>query len=116
MKDCIKLNYIRNIKFFFFFFYFSLGYAFHVGSQLRGEVSSIFERIEDAIVQADEVDGRMLQFEGGLSITGKSNPLSDNYHPYHRASMWNGAIESGTLLTLYRCILDIGSSLEPMKM
>ncbi|XP_042864333.1 dolichyl-diphosphooligosaccharide--protein glycosyltransferase subunit 2-like isoform X1 [Penaeus japonicus] len=47
----------------------SLGYAFHVGSQLRGEVGSIFERIEDAIVQADEVDGRMLQFEGGLSIT-----------------------------------------------
>ncbi|XP_068247232.1 dolichyl-diphosphooligosaccharide--protein glycosyltransferase subunit 2 isoform X1 [Palaemon carinicauda] len=47
----------------------SLGYAFHVGAQLKGEVSSIFERIEDAIVQADEVDGRMLQFEGGLSIT-----------------------------------------------
>ncbi|XP_071515483.1 dolichyl-diphosphooligosaccharide--protein glycosyltransferase subunit 2 isoform X2 [Panulirus ornatus] len=47
----------------------SLGYAFHVGAQLKGEVGSIFERIEDAIVQADEVDGRMLQFEGGLSIT-----------------------------------------------
>lgn len=47
----------------------SLGYAFHVGAQLKGEVSSIFERIEDAVVQADEVDGRMLQFEGGLSIT-----------------------------------------------
>ncbi|KAK3880325.1 hypothetical protein Pcinc_015204 [Petrolisthes cinctipes] len=47
----------------------SLGYAFHVGAQLKGEVGSIFERIEDAVVQADEVDGRMLQFEGGLSIT-----------------------------------------------
>ncbi|XP_069960672.1 dolichyl-diphosphooligosaccharide--protein glycosyltransferase subunit 2 isoform X1 [Cherax quadricarinatus] len=47
----------------------SLGYAFHVGAQLKGEVGSIFERIEDAIVQADEVDGRILQFEGGLSIT-----------------------------------------------
>ena len=53
-------------------FLFSLGYAFHVGAQLRGEVGSIFERIEDAVVQADEVDGRMLQFEGGLSITGMS--------------------------------------------
>lgn len=55
---------------FFFFFLPSLGYAFHVGAQLKGEVGSIFERIEDAVVQADEVDGRMLQFEGGLSITG----------------------------------------------
>ena len=35
-------------------------------------MGSIFERIEDAVVQADEVDGRMLQFEGGLSITGES--------------------------------------------
>ena len=29
----------------------------------------MFDRIEDALVQADEVDGRMLQFEGGLSVT-----------------------------------------------
>lgn len=46
-----------------------LGYAFHIASVLSGDVTSIYERIEDAIVQADEVDGKMLQFEGGLSIT-----------------------------------------------
>lgn len=47
----------------------NLGYAFHIGSVVSGDVSSLFSRIEDAVVQADEVDGRMLQFEGGLSIT-----------------------------------------------
>lgn len=49
----------------------SLGYAFHIGSVLTGDLKSLHNRIEDAVVQADEVDGRMLQFEGGLSITGK---------------------------------------------
>ncbi len=29
----------------------------------------MFDRIEDAVVQADEVDGNLLQFEGGLSVT-----------------------------------------------
>lgn len=47
----------------------NLGYSFHIASMLQGDVQSVFERIEDAIVQADEVDGRMLQFEGGLSVT-----------------------------------------------
>ncbi|XP_054265944.1 dolichyl-diphosphooligosaccharide--protein glycosyltransferase subunit 2-like [Macrosteles quadrilineatus] len=47
----------------------SLGYAFHIGAVAGGDVNVIFNRIEDAIVQADEVDGKFLQFEGGLSIT-----------------------------------------------
>jgi len=47
----------------------SLGLAFHTASMLEGDVSQFFERIEDAIVQADEVNGEMLQFEGGLSVT-----------------------------------------------
>lgn len=47
----------------------NLGYSFHVASHLGNDGIFAFERIEDAIVQADEVDGRYLQFEGGLSIT-----------------------------------------------
>lgn len=47
----------------------SLGLSFHVASLLDGDVSSVFDRIEDALVQADEVDGKLLQFEGGLSVT-----------------------------------------------
>jgi len=47
----------------------SLGQAFHVAALLNGDVSSIFDRVEDAIVQGDQVDGKMLQFEGGLSVT-----------------------------------------------
>lgn len=47
----------------------NLGYAFHVASILQGDLNPFFERIEDVIVQADEVDGKYLQFEGGLGIT-----------------------------------------------
>uniref|UniRef100_A0A1A9WP29 Dolichyl-diphosphooligosaccharide--protein glycosyltransferase subunit 2 n=1 Tax=Glossina brevipalpis TaxID=37001 RepID=A0A1A9WP29_9MUSC len=47
----------------------SLGYAFNVASELGSESEFVTERIEDAMVQADEVDGKMLQFEGGLSVT-----------------------------------------------
>jgi len=47
----------------------SLGLAFHTASMLDGDLSKFFDRIEDAVVQADEVDGKMLQFEGGLSVT-----------------------------------------------
>lgn len=47
----------------------SLGYGFFLASNLGPSASSIIDRIEDAFAQADEVDGKMLQFEGGLSIT-----------------------------------------------
>jgi len=47
----------------------SLGLAFHTAALLDGDLSKFFDRIEDAVVQADEVDGKMLQFEGGLSVT-----------------------------------------------
>lgn len=47
----------------------SLGYAFYIAAELGTSASFVTDRIEDAIVQADEVDGKMLQFEGGLSIT-----------------------------------------------
>ncbi|CAO1364736.1 unnamed protein product [Diamesa serratosioi] len=45
----------------------SLGYGFYMASELGAAFA--VDRIEDAIMQADEVDGKMLQFEGGLSIT-----------------------------------------------
>ncbi|XP_031843739.1 oligosaccharide transferase delta subunit [Nomia melanderi] len=47
----------------------NLGYAFHIASDLGPDGSFAFDRIEDAIVQADEVDEQYLQFEGGLSVT-----------------------------------------------
>lgn len=48
----------------------SLGYAFHAASYLGAQAAPIASWIEGAIAQADEIDGKMLQFEGGLSITG----------------------------------------------
>lgn len=54
------------------YFIFSLGYAFHIASDLGSVGTFAFDRIEDAIIQADEVNGQFLQFEGGLSITSKS--------------------------------------------
>ncbi|XP_033219779.1 dolichyl-diphosphooligosaccharide--protein glycosyltransferase subunit 2 [Belonocnema kinseyi] len=47
----------------------NLGYSFLVAADLGSAGVFAFERIEDAIVQADEVNGRFLQFEGGLSVT-----------------------------------------------
>ncbi|KDQ71487.1 dolichyl-diphosphooligosaccharide--protein glycosyltransferase subunit 2 [Zootermopsis nevadensis] len=47
----------------------NLGYSFHIAAQLGTDGTFAFDRIEDAVVQADEVDSRFLQFEGGLSIT-----------------------------------------------
>ncbi|EDW02500.1 dolichyl-diphosphooligosaccharide--protein glycosyltransferase subunit 2 [Drosophila grimshawi] len=46
-----------------------LGYSFNAAIQLGPSASFVANRIEDAVVQADEVDGKLLQFEGGLSIT-----------------------------------------------
>lgn len=48
----------------------SLAYGLHVAAELGAtDGGFMFDRIEDAIVQADEIDGKYLQFEGGLSIT-----------------------------------------------
>lgn len=44
-----------------FLFYDSMGYAFHVASQLSGDVTKFFENIEDVVAQADEVDEQYLQ-------------------------------------------------------
>ncbi|XP_053689672.1 dolichyl-diphosphooligosaccharide--protein glycosyltransferase subunit 2 [Sabethes cyaneus] len=47
----------------------SLGHAFAVAAEIGSHGQATYERVEEAFVQADEVDGKMLQFEGGLSIT-----------------------------------------------
>lgn len=47
----------------------SLGYGFYVASELGPSGAFTIDRIEDAIAQADEIDGKILQFEGGLSVT-----------------------------------------------
>ncbi|KAJ9584791.1 hypothetical protein L9F63_020879, partial [Diploptera punctata] len=65
-KDDSLLNLCHYL---FIYLFFSLGYSFHIAAQLGTDGTFAFDRIEDAIVQADEVDSRFLQFEGGLSIT-----------------------------------------------
>lgn len=47
----------------------SLGHGFAVAAEIGTHGAFANERVEEAFVQADEVDGKMLQFEGGLSIT-----------------------------------------------
>lgn len=49
----------------------NLGYSFNLAADVLDakDGAAIYDRIEDAIVQADEVDGKMLQFEGGLTVT-----------------------------------------------
>jgi len=51
----------------------SLGYALWAASNSykAGQKLEIWDRIEDVIAQADEVDKIYLQFEGGLSVTGR---------------------------------------------
>lgn len=47
----------------------SFGYTFLAASRLGASGQFAYDRIEDIIVQADEIDGKLLQFEGGLGIT-----------------------------------------------
>jgi len=44
----------------------AMGYSFHIAAAVGGELKGFYDNIEDVIEQADEVDGRFLQFEGGL--------------------------------------------------
>ena len=49
----------------------NVGYAFQIAAAVDGSdaAKTMLAQVGDAVVQADEVDGRMLQFEGGLSVT-----------------------------------------------
>lgn len=49
----------------------NLGYALHVAALLKSAGNFITDRIEDVVVQADEVNGKLLQWEGGLSTTSE---------------------------------------------
>jgi len=44
----------------------AMGYSFHIAAAVGGDLQRFYDNIEDVIEQADEVDGRFLQFEGGL--------------------------------------------------
>lgn len=44
----------------------AMGYSFHIAAALGGDLKKFYDNIEDIVAQADEVDGRFLQFEGGL--------------------------------------------------
>ncbi|XP_077293027.1 oligosaccharide transferase delta subunit [Arctopsyche grandis] len=46
----------------------NLGLVFHICAEV-GCGTWAFERIEDAVIQADEVDGKLLHWEGGLPVT-----------------------------------------------
>lgn len=47
----------------------SIGHALHAASLLGDAGKFALDRVEDVIVQADEVDGKLLQWEGGLTTT-----------------------------------------------
>lgn len=47
----------------------SMGYGFNIASELGELGAFVHEKVEDVLAQADEVDGKMLQFDGGLSVT-----------------------------------------------
>jgi len=52
-------------------FYYSFGYSIHLLASLGPDGRFAFNRLSDAIMQVDQVDNKFLQFEGGLSVTGK---------------------------------------------
>lgn len=52
-------------------FFYSFGYSIHLLASLGPEGRFAFNRLSDAVMQVDQVDRKFLQFEGGLSVTGK---------------------------------------------
>jgi len=44
----------------------AMGYSFHIAAAIGGDLQRFYDNIEDVVEQADEVDAKFLQFEGGL--------------------------------------------------
>ncbi|XP_074099951.1 oligosaccharide transferase delta subunit [Cotesia typhae] len=49
--------------------FLNVGYIYHIAANLGAAGDFALDKIEDTIIQADEIDGRFLRFEGGLSVT-----------------------------------------------
>lgn len=64
----------------------SLGHAFSIAADYGTRASSLSKWIEGTIAQADEVDGKLLQFEGGLSITAL---IINGVHKFSRSLQSN---------------------------
>lgn len=68
----VECCYFDEFSYNFYFLiqlFFSLGHAFNVAADLGSKASSLSKWIEGTIAQADEINGKQLQFEGGLSVT-----------------------------------------------
>ncbi|KFD69331.1 hypothetical protein M514_10335 [Trichuris suis] len=50
---------------------FSLAYAFFIAIHLSGNLDPFLGRIEDCVAQADEIDGKYLQYEEGAIVTAQ---------------------------------------------
>lgn len=74
IAECVFILFLIVIKLLIIFqniFFFSFGYSIHLLASLGPEGRFAFNRLSDAIMQVDQVDRKYLQFEGGLSVTGK---------------------------------------------
>lgn len=73
MNNKLNFNFMKLLFMLKNIFYSSFGYSIHLLASLGSEGRFALNRLSDAIMQVDQVDRKFLQFEGGLSVTGKNN-------------------------------------------